>query len=268
MRKGQHCSEETKLKISEAHKGKKRPPFSEEWRKHLSEAHRGKTTWNKGLTKFTDERIARLSQKAGNSQKGNKHWNYGKHWNQEVKQKISRTLIGRESILKGRPFSEEHKRNISKGKMGKQIGENNPFYGRRHSESTKRKMGRTLSRIMKNRYLDLSWVDKWRKSLHLKPNKSEIKLEKTLKEILPDEYKYVGDFSFILGGKNPDFMNVNGQKKLIELYGDYWHNNDDPQERIDFFKQYGFDTLVIWEHELKDIEVLKKNILKFNEVNL
>ena len=43
--KGKHRSEETRKKMSEAHKGKKRKPFTEETRKKLSEAMKGK---NKG----------------------------------------------------------------------------------------------------------------------------------------------------------------------------------------------------------------------------
>ena len=57
---------------------------------------------------------------------------------------------------------------------------------------------------------------------------------------------------------------INGQKKCIELYGNYWHKNDNPQDRIDLFKQFGYDTLIIWEHELKDIEKVKNRIMKFH----
>lgn len=78
------------------------------------------------------------------------------------------------------------------------------------------------------------------------------------------EYKFVGDGQFILGGKCPDFMNVNGQKKLIEFFGTYWHKEKDSQNRIRHFKQYGFDTLVIWDKELKDIPKLKNRIKEFH----
>ena len=40
--------------------------------------------------------------------------------------------------------------------------------------------------------------------------------------------------------------------KLIELYGDYWHRGQDPQDRIDLFKDAGYECLVIWEHELNE----------------
>jgi G:T-mismatch repair DNA endonuclease (very short patch repair protein) len=37
-----------------------------------------------------------------------------------------------------------------------------------------------------------------------------------------------------------------------------------PQDRIDAFKPFGFDTLVIWERELKDIENVKNKIQEFH----
>lgn len=80
-----------------------------------------------------------------------------------------------------------------------------------------------------------------------------------------NEWKFTGDFSFMINGKNPDFTNINGQKKLIELFGDYWHKDDNPQDRIDVFKPFGWDTLIIWERELKDIKQLKRKIFDFCE---
>lgn len=86
------------------------------------------------------------------------------------------------------------------------------------------------------------------------------------------EYKYVGDFDIVIGGKCPDFININGQKKLIELFGDYWHSmkktgiskEKHETERREHFKKYGFDTLVVWESELKNKEAVKNKIVEFN----
>jgi len=103
------------------------------------------------------------------------------------------------------------------------------------------------------------------KARRVRPNKQELKIDAILGELsLP--YRYIGDGQFIIGGRCPDFLNVNGQKKLIELYGKHWHRDDDPQERIDYFAQYGFKTLVIWETELKAVESLKHRLLEFEEV--
>lgn len=55
------------------------------------------------------------------------------------------------------------------------------------------------------------------------------------------------------------------KKKLIELFGDYWHKGEDPQDRINIFKKFGYDTLVIWESELKDINKVKNKVIKFNK---
>jgi hypothetical protein len=38
------------------------------------------------------------------------------------------------------------------------------------------------------------------------------------------------------------------------------HEND----RISHFKNNGYDTLIIWEHELKDLNKLKQKIMEFN----
>ena len=46
--KGYRHSEETKLKISQANKGRKLPPFSKEHRAKIGEAHKGQIPSNKG----------------------------------------------------------------------------------------------------------------------------------------------------------------------------------------------------------------------------
>lgn len=112
------------------------------------------------------------------------------------------------------------------------------------------------------------------KSMGLRPNKPEINVLNILQRMFPNEYKYVGDGSFLVGFKNPDFINVNGQKKIIELFGDYWHGEERTgtpikqhvQERKDVFAKYGYQTLVIWEHELENVKTLSNRILEFNNI--
>lgn len=98
----------------------------------------------------------------------------------------------------------------------------------------------------------------------IKPNKPEKFLLRLLNDLHPGEWKYTGDFSMTINGKCPDFVNCNGQKKIIELFGHYWHRGQNPQERIDVFKPFGYETLVIWEHELKNIENLIEKINAFH----
>jgi G:T-mismatch repair DNA endonuclease (very short patch repair protein) len=86
---------------------------------------------------------------------------------------------------------------------------------------------------------------------------------------LPNEYKYVGSSDFWIEGLNPDFINCNGQKKIIELFGDYWHNREDSKirdkKRLKIYKKYGYETLVVWEKELKDMNKLKTKLINFNK---
>jgi len=76
----------------------------------------------------------------------------------------------------------------------------------------------------------------------------------------------VGDGSFVINGFNPDFVNINGQKKIIELFGDYWHRNTQikDKKRIKTYNKYGYKVLIVWEHELENINKLKIKLQKFN----
>jgi hypothetical protein len=110
---------------------------------------------------------------------------------------------------------------------------------------------------------DIQWKEnllhKQRQGRNIRPNKPEKIILDILQILFPNEWKY----TFIINGKNPDFVNVNGQKKIIELFGDYWHKGQDPQDRIDVFKSFGWDTLIIWERELKNIADVKIKIMDF-----
>lgn len=88
--------------------------------------------------------------------------------------------------------------------------------------------------------------------LNIKPNKKEIFLLKLLNYAFPNEWKYVGNGKVWINGKCPDFINVDGKKLLIELYGDYWHKGQNGEDRINHFAKYGFKTLIIWEKELRN----------------
>jgi len=91
-----------------------------------------------------------------------------------------------------------------------------------------------------------------------KPTEPErLFIRMTKKYRLP--FRYVGNGSFWVGKMNPDFVH-NHENKVVEIYGDFWHQGEDPQERIDAFAKYGWDCMVIWEHDLreKEDEVLRR----------
>ena len=80
--------------------------------------------------------------------------------------------------------------------------------------------------------------------------KLEKEFEVFLEDKFPSMWKYVGTGKKIIAGKCPDFINKE-KNKVIGLYGDYWHKGQNPQDRIDLFKKEGWNTLVIWENEIK-----------------
>jgi len=149
-------------------------------------------------------------------------------------------------------------------------------YGKNGGETRKRNgtnkvIGEKNSKNIKKLWQTSEYVAKQMKSRHVKPNKPEKFLTKLLQKLFPNQWKYVGSGDFILGGKCPDFINVNGQKKIIELFGDYWHSEEvtgrteeeEERQRKDLFAKYGFQTLVIWEHELKDISRIVSRFMEF-----
>lgn len=128
-----------------------------------------------------------------------------------------------------------------------------------NKESVRLKISQSVKKLWKNS----EYVEKIRMGLNIHPNKPETFLLNLLNELYPGEWKFTGDFSFTINGKNPDFTNCNGQKKLIELFGDYWHQGEKPEDRKAIFREFGYETLVIWEHELKDMNYVLFQLEEF-----
>jgi G:T-mismatch repair DNA endonuclease (very short patch repair protein) len=61
--------------------------------------------------------------------------------------------------------------------------------------------------------------------------------------------------------RNPDFIDVK-QKKIIEVFGRYWHRHESEIEVINHYKMSGWECLVVWEDEI-DIN-LPDRIMKFS----
>jgi 5S rRNA maturation endonuclease (ribonuclease M5)/intein/homing endonuclease len=130
-----------------------------------------------------------------------------------------------------------------------------------------------------NKDVYLSFLHKNLESMNECPNKSETRLINILNDICPGEFEYNGDGRvMVLGGRySPDFVNVNGKKKLIEFFGCYHHGCETCKDgkyfsdelkkknenRVKIFKKYGWETLVIWEHDIRAIERVKKIISNF-----
>jgi G:T-mismatch repair DNA endonuclease (very short patch repair protein) len=111
----------------------------------------------------------------------------------------------------------------------------------------------------------------------MKPNKKELVLNKILQKNFPNEWKYVGNGEVVLGAGCPDFINCNGQKKVILFHGLYWHlwrlqreNSNLTKEIIEQndkknYKKYGFECLIIWEDELKNLDFVIGKVSSFTQ---
>ena len=254
---------------------------------------KGNIPWNRGLTRETDERVARATTHSSDCQcaiccakrgkvlelhKPNckcpicrrSRGEYVKPWN--------KGLFGKDNPHYGRKRSEETKQKIREKAKGRKHSEETKLkcasfgmLGKTQSEYQKRTVGKINSKKMKKLWRDPEYrkrqVEVIIKGSIKTPNKAEQRLDSILQSLLPGEYKYVGDGEFILGGKCPDFININGKKKIIELFGEFWHEKDkkdNGQNRVDFFKKYGYDTLIIWEGELQNEPALKNKIIEFH----
>jgi hypothetical protein len=107
------------------------------------------------------------------------------------------------------------------------------------------------------------YADKQHLGRSILPNKSERNLNALLGLLFPGEYLFTGDFSFMVDGKNPDFISTDGSKRIIELFGDRYHKKEEAESRIAFFGAQGFSALVIWEVELKDLPILIEKLRRF-----
>lgn len=142
-------------------KGKKfgkRGPLSQEKKDRISNTLKGREPWNKNkkLSKEHRERIGlgskgrkwpeETKKKVSEARKGEGNPMYGRKISEETKRKMSeaqkKRFMNKEereklsNTLKGREFTEEHKRNLSEASKG----EKNGFYGKHHSQETKRKL--------------------------------------------------------------------------------------------------------------------------------
>lgn len=134
---------ETRRKLSEGAKGRRSNFFgkhhSDEAKRKLSEAVMGERNPNFGKPLSAETR-----RKIGEAQKGERGNMYGRHHGDETRAKISKAL-------KGRLLSEETKQKLREvwtperrqAQSDARSGEQNPMYGKHHSENTRLKMRRS-----------------------------------------------------------------------------------------------------------------------------
>jgi hypothetical protein len=242
--------------------------------------------WNSGLSKYTDPRIMKTSESVKKTmlensigfQRGYTPWNKGITIDRDSPEYFARVVQLREAS-KRRVFNESSRLKMSEsGKKLYLSGKKMPEFHGPHTLAAKLKM----SIARKGKRHNKEWVEKIGNALRgrkcteetikkilagstIKPNKGELKLFSIVSSLFPDEYalNIFGNI-LILDGKVPDIVNINGRKKIIELFGEHWHERTDEQKRKDCFGQYGWDTLVIWWKELRNRQNVEKKLIEFH----
>jgi G:T-mismatch repair DNA endonuclease (very short patch repair protein) len=263
--KGDKLTLEHKNNIRLAFLGNKNHFFgkkhTEEARKKMSDIAK-KREFNPMLGKHhTDETKNKISEKRKIAIKNNANLGFikGNEYYKHANNIIHRFVKGNIPHNLGKRWSEETKRKIGDiAKYEYSIGKRIPsLLGKHHSNKTKMLIAEKVS------------IARHRGCYCQKPNKPELFL---LDLITKNNFalKYVGDGKVYFKGNthyfNPDFINEDS-KCIIEIFGSYWHNIPNAKikdkERLITYQKHGYKTLVLWEHELYDKQLIIKRIEEF-----
>jgi G:T-mismatch repair DNA endonuclease (very short patch repair protein) len=275
-----HHTEETRAQMSLSHKG---VLLSATHRARIAESLKGKSNprcYNQTSFKRGHITSLEIRQKISRA-------NVGRIQSKEEKRRRTLKLIGRpvseetrqklSQIFSGRVVTEETRRKISK--IGLALWQDPKHRAKQLMglETTHKKFQQNpkyqmkVSDATKNLWQDPEYIIKQVRARGVKPNKAERILENVLIENHMD-FKYNGDgrLGIALAGLVPDFVNVNGRKQVIELFGEYWHRLENIKwhqteiGRVGAYKSIGWDCLVIWENELKKPEMVLSKIVEFS----
>jgi len=177
---------------------------------------------------------------------------------QETREKLSKASTGREV--------SEHVRKKTSLRMK---GVKRTLAEKEKISATLKKQSKELSERGKKLWQDTEkvkvMVKKMRWARQQRPNNLEASVMEMLNKHFPDEWQYSGNGGLVLGRCCPDFVRNHGHNQVIEIYGDYWHRGENPQDRVDLFDTYGYKTLVIWEKEVHSMseDEFVKLVFKF-----
>jgi hypothetical protein len=220
---------------------------------------KGRKPWNYKLTKEIDERVARNAKNSGLAQRGRKQ-------SEESNEK--------RSISCKKIFATEEMHN-KMSSIAKEI-QNRPETKENNSKKSKDRWQNIeykekLKKKHKENWQNNEYAKRMFAARDLKPNKTENFMDSLVQQARSTDFIYSGDGKIFIAGKVPDWFNVNGKKQIIELFGDYYHsekftgrtNKQEEKQRKDHFSKYGYDCLIIWEHELKEPDKVINKIKNF-----
>lgn len=156
---------------------------------------------------------------------------------------------------RGMRFSEEHRTNISRTRKRLKI---KPWNKDPKTEDEQKRVEEYREKMRRKWLERLSNPEQRKKLFRQRPSKPELKFTEICKKYrLP--YRFTGDGSFWIEDVNPDFVESNGRKIAVEVFGDYWHNpllnpklnrRRTYKGRKEILARYGWKCVIFWESEL------------------
>jgi len=208
--------------------------------------------------------------------KGNYPWGFAKKHKKQISERITVSCAICGKVKKVKPYKLKNQNNFYCSTLHFHQGQSEAMKGlwptnipsaKELWQNPKYRM--KMSNMMIAKWQDPEYVNKVLKGRRFRPSS----LEKFFDNLTPDIVKYTGDGTrwinmIKIDGRNhnPDFRII-GQKKLIELFGDYWHRNDNPDDLIEKYKQAGFGCLIFWESEVyKQTDKILEKVKEFIQV--
>jgi hypothetical protein len=247
-------SDEYKKRLSDRSSGERNPMFGSHRSGELNPfhgKHHSQSSKDKISAKNSGEKLDHWMR---DPEKRDKHWTnpfIGRSWSEPV-------LAG--SLA-----------NLRASVSASVSGDRNPFYGKHHTDETKSILSKKTAEQMKHMWSDPELRPKMLRSVlknsskrFARPNLSEIRVLNLLNFMYPDKWVYVGDGSFIVAGKAPDFIN-HESKQIIEFFGEAWHKPEEELSRSNIFEGAGYSTMIIWGNELYDLAFVIFKLKRFCE---
>jgi transposase-like protein/very-short-patch-repair endonuclease len=163
-----------------------------------------------------------------------------------------------------------YKEYIEKGRSGNEIANELGV----HSETIYKWLQRNgIDRRSRSESIKIKWkkgdfFKRWFRSVNIKPNKFEKRIEAIIQKFFSSEFIYNGDLSagIVIGNKIPDFVHRD-KKMVIECFGEPFHTSvfchnwkDTEFGTVSHYSQFGYKCLILWYEECakkKDEEIVK-----------
>lgn len=146
------------------------------------------------------------------------------------------------------------------GENSPQYGKPSSFKGHTHTDEAKKKLSDTRKELFKDQEFKDQNVKIAMNNMQASPNKAEKRIIDIVSTYdLP--FEFTGDGKFILHGLCPDFVSTDGTKKIIEVFGEHFHDPETAFVKVRWtqqefgrkaiFSQLGYDCLIIWYKEIQ-----------------